>query len=463
MKKYNWLKVVLISLLVFVLLTWILPTAMYQGSYIENAREQIGIFDLGTYPVVVFMYFGYIGLFVLMVGGLYGILNKTSVYRKLLDSIVDKIKGREAIFLSIVMVLLAVITSVSGLSLGLFVVFPFLISLILLMGYNKLVAASVTVGSVIVGLLGTTYAGNSIGIVNQALSLEYKTEILTKVIILVIGLVLLIFNTLTYAKKVKGAEKIDTDYLPEKKETKKKIWPLVLVFDIMFIVMLLSSITWNDSFGLDIFDTAHKAVMEFEVFGFPIFGKLFGNNLGAFGTWTLREFSLLVFLASVIIAFIYRIRFNEFIESFAKGMKKALYPALLILLIYLCLVVTTYHPFQLVITKAILGITNGFNVVTTSFMAMISSLFNVEMLYTGQSTLPYFISVVTDTSVYPLVGIIYQTIYAVVMLIAPTSAVLVGTLSYLKVPYQDWLKYIWKLLLELIVILFIIFTIILLV
>ena len=50
--------------------------------------------------------------------------------------------------------------------------------------------------------------------------------------------------------------------------------------------------------------------------------------------------------------------------------------------------------------------------------------------------------------------------YGVAMLVAPTSVVLIATLSYLHIPYQNWLKNIWKLLLELVVVLLIIFTIV---
>ena len=46
MKKHNALKVSLITLSVFVLLTWILPAATYQSSYQEIGRSQVGIFDL---------------------------------------------------------------------------------------------------------------------------------------------------------------------------------------------------------------------------------------------------------------------------------------------------------------------------------------------------------------------------------------------------------------------------------
>ena len=44
MKKHNALKIVVITMLVFMLLTWILPAATYQTSYYELGRAQIGFF-----------------------------------------------------------------------------------------------------------------------------------------------------------------------------------------------------------------------------------------------------------------------------------------------------------------------------------------------------------------------------------------------------------------------------------
>ena len=45
------------------------------------------------------------------------------------------------------------------------------------------------------------------------------------------------------------------------------------------------------------------------------------------------------------------------------------------------------------------------------------------------------------------------------MLVAPTSLVLMGVLSYLNVSYKEWFKNVWKLLLELFIVLLIIFII----
>ena len=49
MKKHNALKVVIITLLLFALLTWILPCAAFQTEYTELGRYQAGLFDILSY------------------------------------------------------------------------------------------------------------------------------------------------------------------------------------------------------------------------------------------------------------------------------------------------------------------------------------------------------------------------------------------------------------------------------
>ena len=60
MKKHNTFKVVLIVLLVMMLLTWIFPAAYFSGSYIDEGRVQMGLFDLFEYPLTSISYFGYL-------------------------------------------------------------------------------------------------------------------------------------------------------------------------------------------------------------------------------------------------------------------------------------------------------------------------------------------------------------------------------------------------------------------
>ncbi len=545
MKKHNILKVILLSILVVIVCTWIFPQATYQYEFQEGARSQLGIFDLSTYTIEgLFRYFSYILVFVLTSGMFYGVAYRIPAYRTLLDKLVEKFKGKENIFLAVTMALIAIIVSVSGLSFGMLFVFPFIISLVLLMGYNKLVAASVTVGSTIVGIMGTTLGISTTNYINLALRIDFSSEMVTKVILLVIGLVLLIYNVLAYAKKTKNGvdrvlelvpiaknktandkvvnnvveekevskkeDKKETKKTSTKKETKKttttkkstsakssksaktatkkttktkaydlksstdtvvkvksknniKTWPFVLVFDLVVLILILSTFQWTDVANVDWFTKALDAVNDFKIGGFPIFAKLLGN-IQAFGSWSLGyEIPAMIVLATCFLAFIYGLKFDDFLDGIIDGMKRSMKPAIYMFLVYLVLIIVTFNPFQLNITKFFLNLTKGLNVITMTIIMAISSVLNIENVYVAQSQLPYITTIITDQTLYPLIGIICQSVYGLMMLIAPTSVILIGTLTYLDVPYTQWIKHIWKLFLELLLVLVVIFFILFLI
>lgn len=517
--RHSTVKVVLITLLVFLLLTWILPAAYFSSEYVEQGRIQMGLFDIFSYPITAISYFGYIAIFLLVVGGFYGILNKIGAYRNLLDKLVTSFKGKEKLVVSIIMVLLGVITSFCGLQLGLVIFFPFIISLILLMGYDKIVAALTVVGSTMIGIAGTTFGYSNISVILTTLSIKITANIWFKVAILVLGLALLIFNTVRYMsalekknkedkKKVSKIKKEDSkattkekatkksakeskatktvaakkeedvkvvkeekknnsdvkleDFVPEVSNKKQKAWPLVVIFSLIFIIMILSFISWTGAFNNSIFEDATKGVTSFKVFGFTLFAKLLGN-VNPFGNWTLTELSAILFITSLLLMVIYRIKFSDGMQAFITGAKRALEPAVLVVLIYTGLVIVTYHPFQLVIYKVLFGFTKGFNIITSTIAAILASVLNADPLYSFQSVLPYLGSLVSSKSTYAIISVVYQAVYGITMLVAPTSVVLMIVLSYLGVSYKEWFKKIWKLLLELFVLLLIIFTILVLI
>lgn len=481
MKRHNTVKVVLITILLFMLLSWIIPAAYFQSSYVEQGRVQMGLFDLFTYPTTALSYFGYIAVFILVIGGFYGVLNKIPAYRILLDNIAKKMKKKGKLVISLMMILLAVITSVCGLQLGLLMFFPFLVSIILLMGYDKLVAALTVVGSTMLGIAGTTFAYANTSVILSTLSVKITTNILVKIIILVVGLGLLIFNTIRYINKIEASSKSKKkstkktedketnkfaanldDFVPATTKSKAKTWPIIAVFSIIFIIMILAFISWSGAFKISAFENATSAIKDFEIFKFKLFGKLLGN-VNAFGSWTLADLMTTMIIFAGLLMIIYKIKFSEGLQAFISGAKRALEPAVLVVLIYTCLVIVTYHPFQLVIYKALLGLSKGFNVFTSSIVAIFASLFNADPLYSFQSVLPYLASIVKDKTVYSTIAVVYQTMYGITMLIAPTSVILMSVLSYLGISYKEWFKNIWKLLLELVIVMLIIFTILVLI
>jgi len=499
MKKNSVLKAILLTILAVVVCTWVFESVTFNGELVDGERLQVGIFDLFAYSIDVLRYFPYIIVMVLAIGAFYGVAYRIPAYRDLLDRIVEGFKGKENIFLVTIIALIAVITSVTGLSFAMLFVFPFVISVVLLMGYNKLVAASTTVGSVVVGMIGTTLGSTTVDYINYILQTEVTDEMVTKVILLVLGIVILAYNVVKYASMTKNDTDKVLEYVPtftkaeEKKEekievkkvekgTKKKttkkdskkaktvkvvksskksnIWAFAVVFDLVLVLLALGAFNWSGVAKTTWPADWLKNIQNFKIGGFPIFSKILGGSFNAFGQWSLNvEMPAVIILASIVLAFVYGLKFDKYLEGTLDGMKRASRPLFYMLLTYLVLIIVTYHPFQLHITKFFLDMSKGLNVITLTVVTMFASLFNVESIYAAQSTLPYVTTVITDTAQYPIISVIFQAVYGLTMLVAPTSVILVGVLSFLDIPYTQWLKHIWKLFLELLLVLLVVFFI----
>lgn len=515
MKKHNIVKVILITLLVMAVLTWIIPAGGFSEKFVDQGLMQVGLFDLFNYPLTSLSYFGYIALFILIIGGFYGVLYKIPAYRNILDKVVSKVMGHEELFISILMIVLAVLVSVCGLQLGLLIFFPLIVSIILLMGYDKIVAALVLVGSTCVGLAGTTYAYNNISVLLQGFAIDnIGKRIEIRIIILLIGLALLIFNTIKYMrnnkkviKQIKKEEKIeevkevkvekvsstkkkttkstkkkttkskknlaalkdedviissetdlDDDNIPTVSASKSTLWPMIVGLVLLFVVLVLAFIPWSSSFGIKLFEDVTTATTKFEIFKFPIFAKILGNA-NPFGGWAITDMILVLFLLIGLLSFLYKIKFNDVLDGFANGAKRAIKPALVVLLIYTILVLNTYHPFYMTIYKFVFGFSKGFNIITTVIGALLCGLFNVDLMYSFNSIIPYYASLVTNNDKYVLAQAIFQSIYGLSMLVLPTSVVLMVVLSYLNINFKDWLKNIWKFALEFLAVLLVLFII----
>ena len=257
---------------------------------------------------------------------------------------------------------------------------------------------------------------------------------------------------------VNGGDAV-TKLVPSEVSTQHNIWPFSLMFILFFVLLVLAYLPWVNGFGVNAFTDATKAVSEFELFGFPIFGKLLGT-VNSFGNWTVVDMLLPMALIILFLALVYKVKVQDVLDGALAGIKKALPLGLIVVLLYACLVIVTYHPFQLVIYKTLLGVIDKFGVVgalMSSLVAMLASIFNVDPSYAFQSVLIYLASVVTDNTVYPVIGVIFQAMYGFTMLFAPTSVILMVVLSYLDIPYTKWIKTIWKLLLEVLVVLLIVF------
>ena len=73
-RKNGTLYTLLIMFGLLALLTWFFPITVYQTEFAEQGMLRVGLMELFTYPTYTFYNFIYVFIFLLLVGGLYGIL-----------------------------------------------------------------------------------------------------------------------------------------------------------------------------------------------------------------------------------------------------------------------------------------------------------------------------------------------------------------------------------------------------
>ena len=503
MKKSNLFKAVGIVILSYVLLSWIIPIINSIGGFKWKVSNQLGfvstVFNvLNSLPTFIPVI-----TFVLLVGAFYGVLKATGAYDKIIDLFSSKVVGREKLLLILVIILMALVSSVVGLDLGLLIVFPILIGLLVKVGYDKMVALSATLGATIIGMYGATFSISLYGVNNQILDLKTFNQIIPKVVFFVLGLAGLIAFVLMYCKKnglpasnkgdnmevkvsSKKSDKVKKSSVKRGKDRKSKgvkkalkihkergersAVPALIVIGIMILIALLGTTNWSGLIGSENwFATAHSAWTGFTIGKFDLLNKLFGlENIGAFGTWaepTIRfqVYSILLIYAMIIISLLYRTKFEDSFDGFVDGLKSFIVPAVLVVLALSLHLFVYFNDVLTPVMNALLKSTKEFNVAISGIYIIINSLFYVDYYYFASFIVYPITQVYEDKSVLSILSVMFANLYSLVMLVAPSSVLLLVSLSISEVKYKDWLKFIWKFALGLLLVSFVVFTIMLLV
>ena len=185
-KKYSLLLALLASLLFIAILTWIIPSGSYSyGTFTKGEIAPLGIGDLLKIPLWTFSTIFQFTLIFLVIGGFYGVLNKTSVYSNLVESVSKKFKKKPQVFLIITVVSLALLSSVMGGISYLFLLVPFFVAVLSKLGYGKCSSLLATVGALFAGVIGSTYSFDINGYINYYLSLNLSVGIIYKILLFV--------------------------------------------------------------------------------------------------------------------------------------------------------------------------------------------------------------------------------------------------------------------------------------
>ena len=517
MKKHSLLKVLAILLFLVVVVSYFV-----EG---RSGISRVALGDVAMNYIQSFYYFFDTVVFALFVGAFYELLEHVPGYNKLKENVVSKVEEHKNVFVLVTIAVFAIISSLTGLYIALLIFIPFFASVIMMLGYDKIVALLSTLGATIIGLIGgifTTFRNPSgytasSTTIEKLVGLEGNFEnIFPKIIILILATALLMFYVLRYSKNhmtnkiVKKVEHNEEDKKDEVKEEKKeeiktvkkeetkttkkvptknskkktsknpnmraakkddtiivkkgvRTWPLVVVCALMLVLLILGFIPWQSLFEITVFDDFHTWLTGISIGDYSIFNNIMSANFTAFGTWgNLGSYMMpmiLIIIFSIIIAIIYRIKLSDMLDYFKEGAKKMLPSAMMAMLAYTVLVCTYNNGFmETIISKA-----NVDNIMLSSLLTILGSITNVDLYYTAAGIFTPIVGALSDNANLNVFALVFQSFYGLIQLFGPTSILLIFGLTYFEVPYKDWLKNIWRLILGLFIIIFLVVLIVALV
>ncbi len=292
-----------------------------------------------------------------------------------------------------------------------------------------------------------------------------------------VGLALLpyIFLPILYNYITKGKEKTKKQIInksikeEEKIDNRKEKPVLALVLYVLLIVFVLfASIPWESLFSkFTAFSDFNTWLSKLAIGDFKVFSNLIaapavtdattGSSgvISVLGNWTMSDVAILLIIISIIIVIFNRkyIKLDKYIESITSGIKKALPVAITAMLISLVAIIFITSGVNITIVNHITSLTSKLGVIVASTLgSIIGSVTTADFYYYLSTLYTVFKGVAGGSDLYGVTSFIVQSVYYLMMFIAPTSVALIVGLYSLDIPYGKWFKYIWKVLLSLLII-----------
>ena len=438
-----------IILATYIFLSWIIPVGYYNsGVYSQGIIAPVGLADIIKYPVIALTssVFVLTAVSIIIIGGLYGVMKKTGLYSKLVDNVCKKFKGDEELFLIISTFVLALFSSLTALTVPLFVLVPFVTGVLLAMGYNKLTALLSSVGAILVGNMATTYGFNIAGYIKYFYSTDINANMLFKIILFALltgGLILFLLsiNKNTKLKKLTKDELKEVPFYEDVKSQNKTLGSVILLI-LAFILIMVGMYNWYYSFGVTVFDKFDELISNVKYNDLSILSSIIGE-INPLGYWTNYEFCLILLILSYVIGKMGKLKFNEIVNGFIDGCKIMIKPAIMTIfasVIFLFMSSST-SSFYATICNYLFTLSDKFKLLSVGLTSFIGGILYNDFPYMLNSISTPVAGMFTNLTA-PL--FLQYSIYGLVQLVAPTSIILVAGLTYLDVSYKEYLKNIWK-------------------
>ena len=447
--KKSWIPdpyVIIFSLMVIAAIaTWIIPAGEFDR--VVDEATQRNIVQAGTYhhveqnpvnPIDFFVYIqkgmmdaADISIFLLIIGGTFGIFKATGAIDALIARIMVIFGGKtyEKWIFVVLFAFFYTCSAIFGMSEEGMVFVPFIVSMSVALGYDAVLGLSVMILSSALGYTASLTNPFNIGIAQAIAGLPVYSGMWYRMIVFVVILVVTCTYMLKYAEKVKADPQkslvADIDYShieikddPSKIKMTKIQKRVIVAFAGSFACMIFSIIKWH--FWLDQLTCVFLAI-------------------------------------GILVGIVARMSANEIAENFVEGAKTLVFASMLV---GLARGIQTVMENGLILDSIINGVIQPLSYLPKTliapFMLFVQSIIN---LIIPSSSAMAVVTMPIMTPIADVLGVQRQTAClayqfgdGITNLILPFWPTLVIGLSMSEVPYQKWVKFAIPLVLILLVI-----------
>ena len=228
-----------------------------------------------------------------------------------------------------------------------------------------------------------------------------------------------------------------------------------MAFNHRFIILVIGMIPWNTLFEIKVFSDFHTWLVGLHIKEFYIIPNIISDSLPALGEWTgsgnpmsvYVYASMLLTFVTFIVALLNKNNINDTMDNYVEGVKKMVPAAALITIAYAVLVCSFNNGFL----ETIISSYGKFNYGVSTLLAFLGCILNVDITWIILGAFSPIMTLITDESIYPSVALLLQGVYGIFSLVGPTSLILILGLTYFDIPYTTWLKYIWRFVLYILI------------
>ncbi|MBT2158798.1 YfcC family protein [Clostridioides difficile] len=419
------------------ILTWIVPSGEFSredvegrmvvvpGTYQSVESNPQGFADVFKAPIEGFIDSAEVVGFVLIVGGAFGIVNRTGAIEAGIASVISKFKGKELLIIPISMILFGLGGTTFGMAEETLPFYMIFVPLMTSLGYDSLTAIAIVFIGAAAGAAASTINPFSVGIAQALAQLAPGSGVTYRVVIFIAYILISIAFVMYYAKKVK--ENPESSIVYEIDKNNKSIL---------------------NQTSTEIKEFTFKEVSVLAIFGIGMAIMIWGVLSQG---WYIPEISMCFAAIGVLSGLVGRLSQIEISESFIDGAKDLASAALAIALARgIVIIAQNGFIIDTILNSMSLSrwASKGYICIFIIFLGSALAFLIPSSSGLASLTVPVLAPLgdLVNISAQVIVTA-YQFGVGLTNFITPTSGVLMGALAVAHIPFSKWVRFIMPILL----------------